>query len=171
MPITPSSPGIYRPGNALRAIVIAGLVAGFLDGAAASVQYYITTGNNPTRVFQFIASAVFGKSAFSGGLEMAAWGVLFHFLIALGFTVLFYILYPVMTRLARSRYLIGIIFGILVWVIMNLVVVPLSNAPQFPFQLKGIFIGLGLIILMIGLPISLIFHHLVTKKMNVFDIQ
>jgi hypothetical protein len=150
--------------SALKTIAFAGLLAGLLDGAAASVQYFISTGNSPTRVFQYIASAVFGKSAFAGGLEMAGWGLLFHLLIAMGFAALFFLLYPLIFRPLKNKIAMGIVYGLMVWMIMNLLVVPLTKAPQGPFKLKGVLIGMSILILMVGIPVSLIISRYYTTK-------
>jgi len=41
-----------------------------------------------------------------------------------------------------------------VWLIMNRIVVPLSRIPGGPFNLKNALIGLSIIIVAIGLPLS-----------------
>ena len=51
----------------LRTILSAGLLAGFLDGIAASAQVYLMRGMNPVNVFQYVASGALGRSAFDGG--------------------------------------------------------------------------------------------------------
>lgn len=160
-----------KPANAFSTILFAGLLAGFLDGAAASVNYYIASGNSPTRVFQYIASAVFGKKAYSGGVGMVVWGLIFHFLIALIFSGLLFLVYPVLYRLLKSKLIMGIVYGLIVWVIMNLVVVPLTNAARFPFSLKSIIIGVGILIFMVGIPIALIVHqYYAIRKINLLKI-
>src|SRR5689334_20808513 len=67
----------------IKAVLITGLIAGTLDASAASIQYYINTGNNPARVFRYIAGAVLGPDTKNKELySMAAIGLLLHFLIA-----------------------------------------------------------------------------------------
>jgi hypothetical protein len=48
----------------------------------------------------------------------------------------------------------GLIFGIFVWFVMNLVILPLSNIPPLPFRLIPAAIGMGILILAIGMPVS-----------------
>src|SRR5258705_1790923 len=86
------------------AILISGLIVGTLDAMAASVHAYAFSGASPDRVFRFVASGVFGKEALTGGLSVAAWGLLFHFIVATGWTALFYIIYPKINFLASSKY-------------------------------------------------------------------
>ena len=139
-------------------ILSAGLLAGILDGLAACVNYYFSTGNHPIRVFQYIASAFFGKEAFAGGWRMASWGILFHMLIATAFATLFFFLLPVFRKLSGNKIVVGIVYGLLVWAIMNLLVVPLTRAPKLPFQIKSVIIGIVILITMVGIPISLIVY-------------
>jgi hypothetical protein len=158
------SPGSSVFSTGFKTILFAGLLAGFLDAAAASIQYFLSTGNNPTRVFQYIASAVFGKSAFSGGLGMALLGLMFHFLIALGFAALFFLSYPLVFKPLKNKIVMGIVYGLLVWAIMNLVVVPLTRAPQGPFRLKGAVIAMAILIFMVGIPIAFIVNRYYHRK-------
>ena len=52
--------------RAARTILLAGIVAGTLDGLAAVAQYTMMTGKDPANVFVYVSSGVFGPSAFSG---------------------------------------------------------------------------------------------------------
>ncbi|MBC7828543.1 MAG: hypothetical protein H7122_12405 [Chitinophagaceae bacterium] len=156
---TLSTKSVEKSASPFSTILLAGLLAGFLDGAAASVSYYINTGNNPTRVFQYIASAVFGKQAYSGGMGMVVWGLVFHFVIALAFAAVFFVVYPVLFRIIKNRIVIGVVYGLMVWVIMSLVVVPLTKAAQFAFNLQAAIIGMLILVFMVGIPIALIVHR------------
>ena len=68
--------------NAIRTILIAGIIAGTLDSAAASVVFYFKLGLSPAQVMQYIASALYGSDAFSGGTAMVVIGTLLHFAIS-----------------------------------------------------------------------------------------
>lgn len=105
-------------------ILITGLVAGTLDILAA---IFILAGGDAARVFRFIASGAFGKAAFDGGSEMIALGVFFHYLIAFSWTVLYFLIYPRIAFFRRSRWLSAIVYGAVVWTVMNLFVVPSSQ--------------------------------------------
>ncbi len=48
-----------------------------------------------------------------------------------------------------------IAFGIIVWFVMNLVVLPLSNVRHAPFQLRAAGIAAFILVICIGLPLSL----------------
>ena len=153
------TPTIKKYNNPLRTILFAGLTAGFLDGAAAVINYLITSnGKNPVRIFNFIASGVFGKKAFTGGWIMAAWGLLFHFIIACLFAAFFYFLYTRIKFLSKNIIISGILYGIFVWLVMNLAVVPLSNTPPLPFVLSKAIIAILILIFFVGIPVALVVH-------------
>jgi len=139
----------------LGAILFAGLIVGTLDAIAASFYSYGFSGASPAKVFRYVASGVFGKDAFTGGLPTAAWGLLFHFTVATGWTTLFYLLYPKINFFSSSKYISGIGYGIFIWLMMNEVVVPLSNVPPAPFHFTirtAVMILIHMFI--IGVPIS-----------------
>ncbi|MFA5835133.1 MAG: hypothetical protein WDA22_16765 [Bacteroidota bacterium] len=144
-------------------IVFTGLLAGTLDISAAMLRYYFTTGKDPMNVLRFIASGVFGNSAFSGGIVMASYGLLFHFVIAFSWTTLFFVIYPKLMRLSKNKYLLGIVYSVVIWSGMNLVVLPLSNVPQLPFTVAKGAEAIGILIVCVGLPISILAHRYYTK--------
>jgi len=137
-------------------IITAGLIAGTLDISAACIQYYIRTGKGPENVLKFVASGVFGKDAFTGGLLMSLCGLLFHFLIAFGFTTFFFFIYPRLKFLSFNFFLTAVLYGVFVWTVMNRIVLPLSNAPALPFTWTGAATAAGILIVCIGLPLAII---------------
>jgi len=139
--------------SALKTIAKAGIITGALDGLAAALLFSIPSGKDPMIVFRFIASGVFGKEAFAGGVPMALWGGLFHFIIATGWTLLFFLAYPRITLLSKNKIATAIFYGFFVWLMMNLVVVPLSNVTMAGSrEISGIIKGVVVLILCIGLP-------------------
>jgi len=147
----------------LKAILIAGLIIGILDGIAACVSAYVQREVTPDRVWRYVASGVFGKDAFNGGLPMTFIGLFFHFVIATGWTSLFFLLYPRVKFLSWNKYIIGMAYGVFVMFAMNLVVVPLSNVPNpntGQVHLPQLFIHMFII----GLPISLLASRYYSKQ-------
>ena len=133
-------------------IFLTGLLAGFLDGTAATLLFMARGNKKPDVLFQYIASAVFEKAAFTGGFRMVLMGVLLHFLIAMTFTAIYFGLYSYIPWLEFHPLAAAAGYGLLVWVIMNLGVVPLSRAAPRPFSLVFALINIGILILAIGLP-------------------
>ncbi|WP_316785515.1 hypothetical protein [Pedobacter frigiditerrae] len=139
-------------------IIKAGLLAGTLDIIAAFLNFYYKTGKNPTIVLKYIASAIFGKEAMAGGIEMILTGLLLHFIIAFIFTLFFSVIYKMLWSWLKNIILIAILYGIFVWIVMNLAIVPLSKASQIPFSWSGLITNIIILIVCIGLPLSYLFR-------------
>lgn len=136
-----------------KAIVLSWLLVGTLDILAAIIQTVASHGS-VIRLLQYIASGVFGKSAFEAGWNSAALGLAFHYAIALGWTVLFFLVYRRLPRAPHHRVLTGIGYGLFVWVLMNRVVLPVSNVQLGPFVAWRAALAAGVLVLAIGLPLS-----------------
>jgi len=152
-----------RSSNLLTTILWVGFLVGLLDISAAFIQFSIKNpGKNPLIVLRYIASAVFGKERAYSQDSMIFFGALFHFVIAYSFTTVFFLLYPHIRFLSKSRLLTGILYGLIIWTIMNRVVVPQTKIVQQPFQLKNAAIAAGILIVAIGIPLSYLayrFYH------------
>ena len=130
----------------------AALLAGTLD-AIAAILLGLSRGNkHPGRIFQFIASGVFGPSAMSGGNAMLGVGVLFHYLIAFSWVGVFFWSYPRIALLRSYPPLIAALFGLFIWLIMNLVVIPLSRTQPRPTSVSFMVINMVILMIAIGLP-------------------
>jgi hypothetical protein len=151
--------------NLIKAILSAGLVAGTLDISAATIQTLLN-GGDPLKMLQFVASGVFGKEAFSGGLPYSILGLIFHYIIAFIWTVIFFLVFPRIKLLSKSRLLTGLGYGLFVWFIMNRVVLPLSNISPRPFNLNQAIIGMTILIIAIGLPLSFMAGKYYSKGEN-----
>ena len=114
-----------------------GLVVGLLDITAACINAYLQRGVTPAGVLRYIASGVFGKTAFTGGWDIAALGLLFHFTIAIGWTTLFFVLYDKVRVLQLNKIYVGLGYGIVVWLGMNFIVLPLSNVRRLGVRPAG----------------------------------
>ncbi len=147
-----------------KTVLPAAFLVGFLDIAAACINYYAKTGKNSVAVLNYIASAVVGKAAFSGNNSTAVWGLIFHFVIAFLWTLFFFMLYPKLKWLAQNRIIAGIVYAFLIWLIMTQVVVPLSNAPAIPFNTNQALLAIGILIAAIGLPLSFIAYRFYMGK-------
>jgi hypothetical protein len=146
-------------------ILQAGLIVGTLDILSAFIYYYIKSGKtNFLVIFKFIASGIFGKAAGDGGTDMILAGFILHYAIAFSFTVFFFWLYPKVNVMSKNRIVTGVIYGLFVWALMNLVVVPLSNTVHRPFKIEGALINMGILIVCIGLPLSFIANAFFRKQ-------
>jgi hypothetical protein len=146
-------------------ILQAGLIVGTLDILSAFIYYFIKTGKtNFLVIFKFIASGIFGKAAGEGGTGMILAGLILHFAIAFSFTIFFFWLYPKVNVMSKNRIVTAVVYGLFVWTVMNLIVVPLSNTVHRPFKIEGAIINMCILIICIGLPLSLMANAFFRKQ-------
>lgn len=136
-----------------------GLLCGTLDGAAA-IYFLGRQGIPPIRVWQGIASGLIGPSAFQKGLKTAIAGVLLHFLIALSFALAYCGAAARIPQLVRLPLLTGGLYGIVVFAVMNLIVLPLSARPKRADSLAGVMLQLAIHVAFVGWPIALAASYL-----------
>ncbi len=131
------------------AILAGGLVAGALDAASA----FLTFGWGMTRG---IASGVLGARALTGGTGVWLLGLALHLTIALGAAAIYYLASRRLDFLREHFVVCGIFYGIAIYLVMNLVVLPLSAVPfpVGPFTVKSMIQGLMVHMILIGLPIA-----------------
>lgn len=137
-------------------IFLSGLIAGTLDILAAVIIYAVVLEKTTAiKILQSIASGVFKKEAYTGGPIMAWYGLGLHYLIAFIFAWFYFIIYPYLPFLKKNVILSGILYGIFVWIIMNLIVLPivfpLLPEKHFDFPL---LLSILILIVCIGLPIA-----------------
>jgi uncharacterized membrane protein YagU involved in acid resistance len=139
-----------------QAILFGGLIAGTLDLTAAFISNGLR-GGSPARVMQSIASGLIGAESFTGGASTAALGVLLHFAIAFVWTIVFYLASRKIKFLTEQPIISGIIYGIIVYLLMYYLVVPLSAAPfKMRYTLDAIAVDVFIHIVCVGLPIALV---------------
>ena len=145
---------ITRTKNPVKAILIIGLIAGTLDITTAIIYYKVA----PLTMGQVIASGAVGReAAFAGGLPMSLLGWFFHYFIATTWATIFFLLYPRIKILSTwNSVVVGLLYGVVVWIGMNRIVLPLSQIKQGPFNLTQALIGMTILMIMIGLPISVL---------------
>jgi len=142
----------------LRTIFFTALIAAILDLAGAVINYMISSGGKfPKKILEYIAGGIYGGSALDGSLGMNIKGALLHFLIASIWTVLFFIFYPKIKFFHRSIWVNAVVYGLIVWIVMNLIVLPFSawKAPIVPFKLETAVRAAIILIICVALPISI----------------
>lgn len=150
--------------SALRTILWSGLVAGVLDSLAGVVVYYIWFGFNPLQVLQFIASGIYGPSAINGGITPILVGLFFHFVIAYAVAIIYFYAYPKISILGKYSVVSGLVYGLGIWLVMNLIILPQTNIPKSPFDAGLAVTGIIWHIVLVGLPIAIITKKYYTRK-------
>ncbi len=135
-----------------RAVLLTGLIAGTCDAVGATVHYLANGGRTPLRIWTYVASAVFGPAASTGGTPMMLSGLVFHYAIAIAWTALYFVLASRVRALRTMVVPSAILYGAVVWTIMNLVVVPSTRIPPRPFNPTQAALAAVVLMICIGLP-------------------
>lgn len=110
-----------------RILIVGGLAIGLADLVFATTFWW-TRNVPPVRILQSIAAGLLGGDSYAGGAATAVLGALLHFLIAIAFVVACHLLLRRWPRLARHPVRHGFVYGLLLYLAMNFVVLPLSAA-------------------------------------------
>jgi hypothetical protein len=138
-----------------KTILKAALIVGTLDIIAASTQFYLKTGKAPFKpVLTFVASGLLGKKAFAAGDGIMLLGLLIHYCVATAFTLFFFFTIANARFAHQQKLLTGILYGAFVWVVMNLVVLPFTQASRLPKDFWSVVTGMLILICCIGIPVA-----------------
>ncbi len=142
-------------------ILAAGALTGALDGLfAIALSVWWRKRATVEQVFQGIAGGLIGPSARDGGIATAALGLSLHFLIATIWASIFMLIVLRVRAVARllettrGTLAVAMIFGPMVWLAMDFLVIPLSRARQTPPTSSGFWILLVGHAFVVGLPIA-----------------
>ena len=144
----------WTPG---KAILVGGLIAGALDITYACVLWWLRAQATPGRIFQSVAAGLLGRDSYEGGTGTAVLGLCLHFFNALVIAAIFVGASRLWPVLARRATLFGPLYGIGVYLVMNYVVLPLSNFPSRSGSPAPVVWITGVLahMFLIGLPIAL----------------
>ena len=144
-----------KDGAGARAVLVGGSIAGLLDILFA-ISFASYRGVPPERLLQTVASGLLGNAAFLGGISTAALGLLLHFGMSYLWAGIFLVAARRLPSLLRQPVLSGVLFGVVVFLVMRLVVLPLSAFP-YPNTFKPLATVLDLLshTFLFGVPIAL----------------
>src|SRR5262245_66642114 len=142
----------------LRAVLVGGLIGGAGDILFAIV-FAAIHGRTPVWLLQTVAPGLLGQAAYDGGVPAALLGLAGHFTMSLLWAALFGALASRCAPLVAKPAVAGPLYGILVFLAMRLVVLPLSAFP-YPFSFRQFTLdsaGPDLLshMFLFGLPIAL----------------
>lgn len=119
----------------LRSIALGGIMVGLLHLIIQDGLVFSLLGKTPfILVVQYVASGALGNAAFAGGLATALLGLLIHFLISIVVAGVFILSADRIPLLRRHIISGSLLYGLAVFVVLYLVVLPLSAAPPVPLQ-------------------------------------
>jgi uncharacterized membrane protein YagU involved in acid resistance len=141
--------------NPAALVLAGGLVAGTFDIVYACTFWAIKRAVPAQRILQSVASGLLGKAAFEGGAPTAALGLALHYFIAISMGFTYYLVAQRWAFLRERAVAAGVAYGVLLYLIMNYIVVPLSRAG--PSAKDPVWIGLSVLVhaFLIGLPLAL----------------
>ena len=145
-------------GGAVRAILIGGLVAGVLDLGFAFTAWALN-GVGPADILRSIASGLLGPAA-RAGFAPVPLGLACHFLLSFLFAAAFVLVTMRFAAVGRqSPWLVGPLYGVAVYFVMNRIVLPLSSFAVPPGGMAIGFADLASHMFLFGLPIALAAHR------------
>ena len=155
---TIASTSLSNRNSLLRLSVIGGIITGLLH---LIVQIGIVFGLILKTPFisslQYVASGAMGDAAFTGGPATALLGLVLDFIMTTIMAGVFIFSADRIPLLRRHVIPGSILYGFGVFIVMNLIVLPLSAAPALPAPPLWLLIELVLQhILLIGLPLGIL---------------
>jgi uncharacterized membrane protein YagU involved in acid resistance len=142
------------PSQASGRLVLIAVAAGIVAGTTNLVAAGAIFGGTMTHGFQMIAAGLLGEQAFSGGLKAAMLGAALHFAISIAAAALYLWAALRHRALIRHWFVGGVLFGVPAYLVMNVVVVPLSNAANPDFSSSMIVKELLAHTVLFGVPIA-----------------
>ena len=144
-----------RP-RALETILLGGGAVALLDIANAMTFWALYRGTSPQRILQSIAVGLLGNDAFTLGAASALLGAFLHLFVACGIASVYWAACMIWPSLITRPAMYGAIFGAVVYLVMNQVVVPLSRVGPAPFILPWFLANFIGHVLLVGPPVAFI---------------
>jgi|SRR5712675_2287968 len=153
----------YRP---VGAVLLGGGIA-----ATCDIIYAILRnggyGKSPLWVLQSVASGWLGNNAFESGGAGGALGLASHYAILFIAAAIYFAASRRFPVLRTQAVLCGATFGVLVYVFMNFVLLPLSAFPFHPtYPALKLLEGFFSHAVLVGLPIALAIRYLAEPKQS-----
>ena len=160
--ITSTSTSHIHRNSLLRSIVLGGLIIGIADAIIYHWLVSSVLGGYPLiAVYQYMASGALGNAAFQGGIGTALLGALFHFFVSFVVAAVFILSADRIPLLRRHAIPGSLVYGCGVFIVMNLIVLPLSAAPPLPSPTTPqIILNILDHILVVGLPLGIIVRRM-----------
>jgi uncharacterized membrane protein YagU involved in acid resistance len=131
-----------------------GLLVATLDIALAMGFWHWRAQVPPSRILQSIAAGLLGREAYGMGTSSALLGAVLHLGIACGMAAVYWIASRRNPWLRQAWVTAGLIYGALLYIAMNFVVLPLSRATPVPFAWDWFAASIFSHLLLVGLPLA-----------------
>lgn len=138
-------------------IIVATLVCGTLDILLA-VVLTLMRGKEPSGMLRFVASGPFPQAT-EWGASGSVLGLVVHYGLMAIMVALFVIAARTIPSLTAQPLLWGLVYGLVTYVAMNLVVVPLRFPAAWPPKVMAIGTQLFAHVVLVGWPLAFISRH------------
>jgi uncharacterized membrane protein YagU involved in acid resistance len=115
--------------GAVGAVLRIGLIAGTLD-ISENLIFNAFRHIAPKVIFEYIASGLTGAWAFRAGAAAVMLGMAIHYAIALFWTAVYFFTSRRWAILVQRPVLCGLVYGVWVYLVMNVMVLPLTRLPR-----------------------------------------
>jgi hypothetical protein len=153
-----------------KTVLLTALFVGTTDIIAAYTDQFIKTGKFADKMLYYMAGGALGlKTSMQGGFWIGFLGLLFHYIIAFSFTLLFFIAFPKLKLQWVNKYwiyVIGFLYGPFVACFMKFIVLPLTQLPPTPFVFQKAVIGWIILGTVLGIPIAISASRYYKKKLQ-----
>ena len=124
----------------IKAAFYGGLIAGTLDIGAAC----LINGVGPTPILRYIASGLLGRAGVAhGGTEILALGLVLQWAMSILIAAIYAFAAERLPALTRRWVIMGLIYGVVIFVVMTFIVQPLSAAPKAAhLSMRGLSLNL-----------------------------
>lgn len=113
-------------------VLLGGLIVAIGDIVFATTLWFSWDAPGLQRVFQTIAVGVLGPASFDGGVSTAVLGAVLHVFMATMFVVVYTLAARRRPNLLARPVALGLAYGVMLYVVMNFVVMPLSRVGRSP---------------------------------------
>ena len=114
--------------GALTAILLGGIIAATIDIGAAS----LISGKDVIYILHIVAGGLLGQRSLAGGMPTALLGLLLQELMGLIIAAIYVAAAGLLPVLKRRWLACGLLYGVVIFLVMNYVVVPLSAWQRWP---------------------------------------
>ena len=155
---TITSTSLNARNSLLRSIALGGIIIGIVHLIIQEWLVFSLLEKNPfIIVLQYIASAALGNVSFEGGIATALLGVLFHLFTSFVIAGVFILSADRIPLLRRYTFAGSLLYAFGAFIVMNLIVLPLSAAPPLPAPTMPQLIELIIEhLVVIGLPLGIL---------------
>ena len=151
-----SLPLTARP-SLRRSIVLGGIILFIGQFLQTSIVYGLIQGSPFLSIWQYITSGILGNAAFAGGIATAVLGLLLHLIFSFVIAAVFILAAARIPLLRRHPIAGALLYGFGVFIVMYMIVIPLSAAPPLPLPALPWLIEIVVDhILVIGLPLGIL---------------